>query len=327
MSITQTAIKRPEAELILLCTRSSRDLETAELILALLREEIDWAYILQMALRHRVAPLLYWNLNAICPEDIPEQVLAQLRNHFRANSQRNLLLTGELLRLLRALEAQAVPAVPYKGPALAIDAYGNLAFREFGDLDILVRKRDVRKARVVLASMGYQQQEQLAGAQEEAFLRSQCEYIFVNDTGCVVEVHWAIVPRKISFSFDTEDLWTRLEHTMLGGDTVSTFSPEDTLLILCVHGSKHRWRRLTWICDVAELINAHQDLNWQEVMAQAAALGSERMLLLGLFLANDLLGIDLPEHVLQRVKADQAVNVLAELVTEQLFSEGEGSLG
>lgn len=327
MTATTTTKLRPEAELLLRCAQTRDEAERDERIRALIQKGIDWTYLLRTASMHGTLPLLYWQLNAVCAEAVPEDIMQELRNHFHANGRRNLFLTGELLKLLGALEAQAVPAIPYKGPTLAIDVYENLALREFGDLDILVHKRDVTKARGILNSIGYQQQEQLAGAQEEAFLRSQCEYIFASETGSVVELHWAIVPRKISFSFDTEDLWTRLERITLGGATVPIFSPEDMLLILCVHGSKHRWRRLTWICDVAELIRAHRDLKWQQIMERAGALGGERMLLLGLFLANDLLRMDLPDHVLRRVKSDRSVNDLAGLVTDQLFREDEGVSG
>ena len=265
---------------------------------------------------HGVAPLLYRALNDTCPQAVPQDVLDQLQSRFRANGRRNLLLTGELLGLLRTLKAKGIPAVPYKGPILAVHAYGNLALREFGDLDVLIHKDNIPKAKDVMASLGYRQLEELTGAQEEAYLRSQCEYIFTNDRGTIVELHWALVPRKITFSLDPEDLWTRLEAIDLGGATVPTFSPEDTLLILCVHGSKHRWKRLAWVCDVAETINAHPSMDWKRILAQAVELRGERMLFMGLFLANDLLGAPLPEYVLERVRADRVVSPLAERATE-----------
>jgi hypothetical protein len=63
---------------------------------------------------------------------------------------------------------------------------------------------------------------------------------------------------------------------------------------------------------------------WEQIVAQARALGSERMLLLGLRLASDLLGATLPEEVLRRVRADQTVKALAEQIYERLFSEAGG---
>lgn len=315
-------VSRPEAELLLCCARASKTPKTAAQIQALLQAGIDWEYLLQMAQGHGVAPLLYWHLEATSPEDIPESVLTDLRKRFRANNLRNLFLAGELLRLLKAFEAHGISAVPYKGPILAASVYGNLVLREFMDLDILVRRHDVLKAKELLTSLGYQPRYRLTPAQEAAFLRSQREHPFTHEDGkCIVELHWGITERYF-FPLDTDRFWERLGRFSFGGDTILNLSPEDMLLVLCVHGCRHAWERLIWICDVAELIRVSQvDIEWEWVMAQASALGGKRMLLLGLFLASDLLGAALPEKVSQRIQADPTVKALAGRVTEQLFQE------
>ncbi len=325
----ETKTGRPEDELLLLCARVSRHSEEADRISALLQQgEIDWEYLFTMAGEHRMMPLLYWHLGATASAAVPKTVLGRLRDYFHYNNLRNLSLTGELLKLLRVFDAHGVPTVPYKGPTLAALAYGNLALREFNDLDILVHEQDIPRARRLLVSMGYRQEDRLARAQEAAFLKSQREYVFVCDgSGSVVELHWAIMPRIYSFPLDPERLWERLEQTSLGGSTVPTFSPEDLLLILCVHGSKHFWHRLAWICDVAELIRVHKTIDWEQLIDRASTLGSERMLFLGLFLANDLLGAALPKTVSHKTQADPAVRVLAEQVKEWLFQEVKGFTG
>jgi hypothetical protein len=315
-------LERPETELLLRCARVSKSQETAARIEELVQESMDWEYLLRTARRHRVAPLLYWHLDATCPEALPESVLDRLRDHFRANNLRNLFLTGELLRILSVLEACGIPAIPYKGPALAASLYGNLALREFSDLDILVPQRYVPRAKETLASLEYRPQYQLTRAQEAALLRSESECGFTRDDGkSVVELHWGIIDRRFSFPLDPACLWSRLERNSLGGKTVPAFSPEDMLLILCAHGSKHLWKRLGWICDVAQLVHVHENLRWDQVMVRARALGAERMLLLGLFLASDLLGTALPEEVSRRVRADPTVKVLAGRIRERLFWE------
>jgi len=63
-----------------------------------------------------------------------------------------------------------------------------------------------------------------------------------------------------------------------------------------VHGTKHRWERLRWICDVAELIRVREDVKWETLMRVAESLGSRHMLSLGLYLAHDVLGAPLPEQ-------------------------------
>lgn len=322
-SVTTTAI-RPEAELLLLCARTSMDPERAERVRALLAGRVDWEYLLATARRHKTMPLLYRHLSATCPEAVPEAVLDRLRAHFRGNNMRNLFLTGELLRLLDALQAHGVSAIPFKGPVLAASVYENLALRDFIDLDMLVHKRDVTKARELLVSLGYQPQYLLTRAQEEVFLQYEREYTFTHDSkGSVVEVHWEVASKAFPFSLDTERLWERLGPTRLGSDTIMTFSPEDLLSILCAHGAAHLWGRLGWVCDVAELVRAHAEMDWEQIIARARRSGSQRILLLGLFLASDLLGASLPEEVSERLRADPSTKALARQVSERLFWESE----
>lgn len=327
----QTAVVdvRPEDKLLLCCARTRIDSETAERIKCLLREDVDWASLTGTAFRHGVMPLLYQSLHATCPEAVPKGMLRQLRAHFYANVERNLFLTGELLNLLNLLEAHRIPAVPFKGPVLAASVYGNLALRQFGDLDILVHRRDVLRAKTLLLSQGYWQERpppQLTSAQEAARLRSHHEYTFVRDDGAVVvEIQWGVTQRLDCFPLDVERVWGRLETVSLSGTTVFNLSSEDLLLILCAHGVKHYWERLIWICDIAELVRARPQMDWGRVMEQARRLRSERTLYLSLHLASDLLGATLPTEILSRIQADPMVPSLAAQVRTWLFREPSGS--
>ena len=80
--------------------------------------------------------------------------LDQLRDDFNDNSRRNLFLTRELLNLLTLFETHQIPAIPFKGPVLAASVYGNLALRQFSDLDLIIHKQHVAKARELLVSAG-----------------------------------------------------------------------------------------------------------------------------------------------------------------------------
>lgn len=313
---------RPEHELLICCARTRLDAEAIARIGVLLQKGIDWVYLLRTAKSHGMMPLLYWHLNATCPKGIPKANLDQLRDHFHANAQRNLFLTGELVRLLKLLEAHGIPTVPYKGPALAAAAYGNLALRQFHDLDLFVHRRDIFRAKELLISQDYRPAVHLTQAQEAALLRSHHEYEFRRADGRVaVDLHWGFAPPHFSFPLDPERLWERLEPVALAGTTVRTFAPEDLLLILCVHGLKHCWERLDWISSVAALIGAHEKIDWAQLMEQAGTLGSKRMLLLGLVLAGDLSGAALPAEVLRTAQADRTTRALKELAQEWLFLE------
>lgn len=321
------AVRRPEHELLLCCARSSRTPETSARIEALLGEKIDWEYLISTAHMHGMAPLLYRHLDAARSEAVPEDALGRLRRHFRANGFQNLLLAGELVRLLKAFGARDLLAVPYKGPALAASVYGNLALRQFIDLDIIVHRRDVLEAKELLVSSGYRPQYRLTPAQEAALLGSRGTYVFTrDDQKSTVELHWEIV-EHFSSPLRLERMQGRLGHVPLGGELVPILSPEDTLLILCGHGFKHLWERLGWVCDVAELIRGRPEMRWEQVAARAEALGGERILLLGLLLANELLGANLPDWLSQRAHGDPRVGALAERICRRLFRGASGLAG
>lgn len=321
-----TATIRAEDELLLCCARTELDAERADRIKALLREDFDWEYLLRVAPFHGITPLLYRHLNTVCPEAVPAATLNSLRVSSVENSKANLFATGELCKVLDLYESHGVPAISFKGPLLAASAYGNLSLRQFADLDILVHERHVPKAIKLALSQGYRPAKKLSRRQQASLLESKCEYVLARgDIGNMnlvyLEIHSRFVPRTFSFPLNMESVEDRLQEASLGGTKVRTLSDEDLLLVLCVHSATHLWQQLKWICDVAELVRACPDLDWEKTMRRAEELGSKRMLLLGLFLAENLLGTALPNEVQRRVAADPVVRSLAEEATLYLFRD------
>jgi hypothetical protein len=198
-------------------------------------------------------------------------------------------------------------------------AYGNLALRQFNDLDFLLESTDIPRARKLLSSHGYRSQHHIGQTQEDAYFRSLCQLpLFHEENSILVELHAKITSRNFPFSTD-QTFWQRLMPVSLLGKEVLTFSREDLLLILCVHGAKHVWCCLGWICDVANLLSVSPAIDWEQVTDQTRRIGCERMLRLGLFLAHDLLGAPLPDFVVQEVQKDPVVRPLAERVYKQLL--------
>jgi hypothetical protein len=307
---------RPEIELVLCCARSRIDDKYAERIKSLVEQDLDWPCLIQTAARHGVSPLLYKHLKSICQEAIPTAALEKLHQLFQITTQRNMLLAGELVRVLSQLGDQGIVAVPYKGPVLADLLYANIALRPSCDLDILVLQQDVLRVKEFLIALGYQPKLKMTSAQEMAYLESKTEhtYDFCHPSRAVtIELHWRIEP-KYSTVIEPQDFWHKLELTSFAGTTIANLPLEDWLPILCVHASRHIWERLVWLCDVAELLQACPDIDWQKVMRQAHQLGYKRILLVGLCLAHRLLAADLPPEIAREIAADRQVELLASRV-------------
>lgn len=316
-----SAGQRPEIELLLICARARLDAAQSKRIPDLVSRPFDWDYLMQLADRHGLQPLLHWHLNAVCPEAVPELQRQHLRSAFQRVSALNILLTHELKKLLALFAAKNVQAVPYKGPALAVQLYGNVALRQFSDLDILVHPRDVLLARDLLLAAGYLPLPPLTEGQQAVLLRTQCNLPFTRESKrMIVELHWTVSAPNFARPFETDDFWARLVDGELEGTKIKLPAPEDLLLALCIHGSKHLWERLAWIADIAGLIESQPSLNWNGLVHRALVTGSERMLFLGLRLAGELLNANVPAEAKAAEQADLAVAVLAQEVARDLFS-------
>jgi hypothetical protein len=236
-----------------------------------------------------------------------------LKEQYDFNALHSLKLTCELKRILAFLP---VPAIPFKGPVLALQAYGNVSYRQFDDLDLLINREDFPLAKAALLENGYMIVNELSLRQEAAFLKSQHHCQFMNTKlGTILEVHWQIAPKIYSFGLNVSDLFKRARTIKVFGQEISTFSREDTLLVLSEHGTRHYWSRLAWICDIARLCQS--ELDWQETLERAGSLGILRATLLAVSLARDFLGTDEPE--LHSLVADKSIPHLTKEVKDRLF--------
>jgi putative nucleotidyltransferase-like protein len=208
------------------------------------------------------------------------------------------------------LGREGIRTLPLKGPTLAVAAYGNLALREFVDLDLLVRREDALRSRQVLIKKGYIPVLQLNAKWEEAYMRAYDEFGLCGPDGhSLVELHWAITPRYFSCAPDIGQYWERATSVNLGGRNIPTLVADDLLLVLCLHAAKHCWPRLSMVSDVAWLMTAC-DIHWDDVLKRAAGLGALRMVLLGAELAGSLLEVPLPEAVVRSAADERGVHRL-----------------
>lgn len=314
---------RPEHELLLCCARTSSTPENVERLRELGSTTIDWQYFFLIARRHSVVPLVYNQLQQHASDLVPADTIRHLKLHYLENSARNTVLTSELCRLLKQLEEAGIDAIPYKGPVLALVAFGNLALRRFVDLDIMVQREDVMAARDVFLAAGLELARPLTPAQQEVLLRTQHNMQFMSDNRLlIVELHWEVASHLFASSVQSEDLWSNLSTVELEGTRVRTLSVDDLTFSLCVHGSRHLWERLGWICDIAELIARHS-LGWHNLLARAARTDSERMFLLGVCLAERLLDAKLPDEIKSVCDSDDRLQSLAQTIITQLFNGTE----
>lgn len=309
-----------ENRLLLSCARTTATAEVVTRITRIAKNDLDWEYLFLLARRHAVVPLLYLQLNQHASDLVPDHHLKKLKQHYLENAARNTILAAELCRLIERFAIAGIESTSYKGPTLALFAYDNLALRRFVDLDLIVKKSDVLKARELLLSEGYTPSKSLSLDQQELLLRTQHNMQFSRDNRrLIVELHWEVAPHLFASSVIPDKFWRNLITIDINGANLKALSADDLLFSLCVHGSRHLWERLSWICDVAELIARHT-FDWNALLKRAETADNERMFLLGLFLAEKLLDAPLPDEVKARCRADEHLDSLATNVIEHLFN-------
>jgi hypothetical protein len=287
----------------------------------LLQTDLDWERLVEFAAFHGMRPLLSRLLKTIDSTVIPQDVMESLTTFAKLNVQRNLRATGYLMEIMATLERHGISAIPYKGPALASLIYGDVGVREFSDLDILVDRIEVFKAKEVMTRLGYVPEIELEVWQERIFLETGNVLLFSHrETQNLVELHWQLSPGYLAPATDTRGLRRRLVEVYPGGQRMKTLSPEDYLVYLCVHGAKHLWERLGWLADIAVLISNQPRLDWDFVVKEAARQQSERMLFLGLQLAGELLRVELPLDIEERIAGDPKVKTLSIESKKWLFT-------
>ena len=313
---------RPEFDLLLVCCTTQADSGRSSRIGIFLDRGPDWIEFTRLAEHHAVGPIVYRSLSAY-PHSVPGSVLEQLRKDYERNAQKNLRLTHELIRILDCLECHGIPAIPYKGPVLAKVVYGDIALRRFSDLDILIHAADVPGAKAAVYELGYTPTLELNEAEQAAHVASGQEWPFDGRLGNnLLEIQWRVLPRFYAVEFGIESFFGRALRVDLGGSSVRTLTPEDLLLVLCVHTAKHVWSRLAWLCDIAQTMRS-QSIDYNSAHRTAKRLGIERIVAVNVLLQSQLLDGPLPEPFRKSMENDPEIEHLAETARRVLIGNAD----
>lgn len=272
----------------------------------------NWDAVLDHADRHRITPLVYAQAKSAPPGLAHPNVEDRLERSAMACAARNAVLTGEMLEIQEALEQQGLRAMPFKGPALASLCYPEPSLRPCDDLDFFVHPADAAQAKSILVSMGYVATTDLSPGGELAMRKGGWGSSLTSPRGNhLVELQTMVMPRFFRFRIDPDKAFDAPARIRIGDRDIPTFPVETLLVIVCAHGTWHRWHRLQWVADVAALLGV-DGLDPAAVLATADALQAQRMLFAGLHLARRRLQVTVPTPLADAAAADPAAIRLAD---------------
>jgi hypothetical protein len=313
----------PEAELLCACL-SPEPNETTVARLDQLSPS-DWEQILHQAIRQNVGPLLYHRFRTLSPNrDIPSIVMQKLRAMYLANAARNIRIYYQLTQILATLRNARIPVIVLKGTHLAEQVYGNIALRPMGDIDLLIREEDVLKAVEILKTINYTPSRQFQFDVERA---SHCHLPPLSQSGGIgIEIHWNLMRPIYPITMNMSELWQHAQPALIAGIETLVLSSEDLLLYLCIHTSvQHRFTMgLQPFCDIVEVLRRYREtINWEQVQRHVMAWGTSKCVYLTLYLARELLGIAVPEEILNTLKPQDLEPKWITLAQGQIFIKPE----
>ncbi len=286
--------------------------------------DLDWPKVRALALRNGVLPLVY---SYFTEQLEPNEKLGELETLFRLNAVRSYHITQELVRLVELFKERQIPAIPFKGATLAQQLYGNVAMGQFVDLDFFVKRETLEDVARTLAEAGYVTDFDSRYAVRSDFF-NVCETQFNNlKARTVVDLHWKVVPDRLSPGPDVESLIGRAQQLNLNDITIPILAPADHLHVLCIQQCRDGWEKLSAICAVAGLARLVEEDDWEMLTEEASRYGSLNMVLLGLALAECLLDLSLPDKIRQRIrKKNQLFSRLVRDIANRLFTQTNARL-
>lgn len=303
---------------------------------------MDWTDIAASARWHGIEPLLYLGLkdsHEAC--HIPADVLARLGSSYYRALASNMALYDELKRILKLFNHEGLDVVLLKGAALAKTVYRNAALRPMTDIDILVRKKELPRAEILLNELGYAFRGTRA---PDWYRKNYYHLVFVNrEKKFPVEVHWHIAnstfPPPIAVTDDSimKNWWAKSRRIELDGEETLSLAPEHMLFLLCIHFLKHRFQSpyggyrgvfssrhaLIQMQDIVSVIEFYgADVDWEHFYADTERNRVSSVVASALVLVKDLFDLDLRSTAGPTGSNWGAVHdeELSDLIRSRLFS-------
>ncbi|MFJ7306856.1 nucleotidyltransferase domain-containing protein [Peribacillus frigoritolerans] len=210
--------------------------------------DIDWGQFLQLAMHHRLYPLIYSKLKKINRDLIPSHVIETLYREYKKNTFKMLLLSSEMEQVSKLFIENQIRLLFLKGPVIAADLFGDISLRTSKDLDILIPISNLERAEELLLNAGYEREEGETVLNIRKWRDHHVSY-FHPEKKIQLELHWRLQPYP-SKEPRFNELWERKRISMLTNYPVYFLGKNDLFLYLVSHGARHVWLRLRWLVDI-----------------------------------------------------------------------------
>lgn len=254
-------------------------------------DRIDGDSVAALAEAHRIPVIAQRSWQALSGRALAPPPPAGLAAAAERGRRRSFLATGHLVRLGRALDAEGVPWVALKGPALSMQIHGDPTVRVVRDLDVIVPRPRLAAAMSAAAGAGW-----TVPPDWEALMRitdrHDIELPPTLPAQPLLELHAALGPRFAQFRLDPFTAAAR-GHVTVAGAAIPTLTGPMLTTYIAWHGARGLWYRLAWLLDGVRLLPRDRD-DARLLVETARACGAETAIRAVARLAERLFGIEEP---------------------------------
>lgn len=301
--------------LLVACARHAAGLRGVEDVIDVAATIDDWSEVERRASAHGLVPWLARALSHAAAED-DDAPHAGIVAAGSACAARTLGQVRRLSELVGSLADVGVTALPYKGPVLSLQLYGDLALRQSVDLDLVVPFDAYDTARAALVRRGLPPRWGHSARQEHTLFAWLGHAPFGRGDE-FVELHWRFADRRFPFALDARDALRRARQTRVAGRMLPIMAHEDLVAVLAMHGARHLFERLEWLAGVTRLLVA-APTDAATLMAHAESLRGRRMLAVSVHAAARLLGFPLDDAWRRELARDAAAESIAARMVREL---------
>ena len=287
--------------LFLLCdilTPWSDDQSDRELRWKISSGAMNWPLVVSIASGHVViTTLLYRLVDKGLFELIPDDLKQYLRELHRLNKERNKKIQTQLKSVLEILNAVHVTPALLKGAAF-LYSHEDIGSRMMTDIDLLIRKKDAKKAIDGLFSAGY---DFGAYKPEQYVAQHHFAPMFHSSEPVSVELHTELLSSRKPQVIKGPVVFNQTKTVRDGEHTFRLLSPTDSIHYSLLHSEIHHRGHssgavfLKGLHDFAmQTLSYSNDVNWPYILALMKEHALEGVLRSYLYMAKKLFNVPTP---------------------------------
>ena len=315
----------PDLRFLMVCCQSNpSEADTAFIHSFIQHPTCNIQHLLTLSSQHGILPLVYKTIKKQLKNQTIQHPTSNIQDWqaaYQQIAQRNMLMSAELIRIMKLLEENNIQALAFKGPTLAQMAYGDITLRQYGDLDILVDEKEAFKAAKLMTQNGHDAVLPLRIVSNKICLDTAKDFSLMSKGGVHTELHWRLFEKKFGISILSCTKDDKCQTVTINKHPLQTLQNEILLVYLCRHGAKHAFERIEWICDIDRII-CNTEINWNEAIAIAEESHSKRAFYLALSLSQTLFSTPLSEAIQSHINT-KIIGTLQDLTLEGIVKQKE----